>query len=80
MPAQFPLCAKFSPHNLNPPNLRRTIVNSEVGVLFLGGLPLLCFLIALIVEENIVEFLDTQKTSTLDHDMTNMEVTRRRIP
>jgi hypothetical protein len=34
---------------------------TEVRVLLLDGLPLLCFLIALVVEENLVEFLDTQK-------------------
>ena len=46
----------------------------KLGCFFLGGLPTLNFLAALIVEEILVEFIKTKKTSTSYPNSTNTEV------
>lgn len=60
--AQSLLRAKFPPHHLNLPNPPHTAINFlklEVGVLFLGGLPLLCLWATLIFEDILFGFMDT---------------------
>jgi hypothetical protein len=77
LPAQFPFCTKFvhiiwtRPIQHIPSSTPWKI---EVGVLTLGGLPLLHFLATSIIEETPMEFLDTKRTPPSYSNPTNMKI------